>query len=1240
MFTFFRKIKFDFFFIALGLIAVLLCYTNYTPHTYLSGWDTIHPEFNMGQYFNRITSVWQEHQGLGAPPSQAHAAEIPRMAIYSILNAIFPQDFVRYSYIFLMMIMGPLGVYQFLLYLFKNGSQPSRTNHISAFLGGLFYLLNLGTLQHFIVVLEMFATNFGFLGFIFLYVTKYLDHHHKKNLIIFSLLIIFSSSMAHTATLWYVFYAGLVAYIFLYSHFKSPATQRTHLTSLKLTLLIFALNSYWILPNIYYSFNYGIDVINSQIHRLFSEEAYLHNKTFGNISDILIFRNFLFNWRVLDNANAQQDTLSYSTYLMSVWRDHIARPSTIALGYLFGLMSIIGSFFFLKTNKKLFFSFLPIVIGSVVFLLSNVFPFSALFDVLRDHSAFFKEALRFPFTKLSIYLIFASSLFFAFFHKALIEKIMQSFSESKHKFVEFAYLYLFTLLIILFSFPAFQGNFISKAVRVDIPSEYFALFNWSQIQSDNRMLMLPFDSLYGWSIYEWNYGDKKQLYQGAGFTWFGLKQPTLNREFDRWYPYNEQSYREFSYALYSQNAPLFEDLLNKYEVKYIVLDESVIRAGGEADQKKLYFPEIKTMMKKLSINPTHTFGKNLTVYEYKLSNTQPVSLIHSYQNSEPSYHWNYVDAAYEDNSTYITDQKEPMNEYYPARDILNDKQEINTDLVSINSKTYTIDLKQGKAVALQLPQLSDVESEVYADIYGFTENDQKIIQVHYLLPHEKNAAGFINNFVVSDETISLIAVNDSVIPLPNTFPTKKTYLGSAFMDTTADNHIKVYNSKTAQPLLLNIARIYPYLCNSAEKKQVYGGEATVHGFSLYGQNARICTEIRLSEVVSTAPQIGGALNVQFQYSLPSTLSGSVCYFDRTVGRCLSEKRLSPGDNRPFTMTVPYYADNLENSFLRVTIDNSGNQNLNTLTVLDVKGTVLPQSNDIPFSISIPSTITTDKLVGEIPQQTITVAAKDLSPQPVDCNFEHSGTIKKVAKDGFMEYQTVNGALCETVPFLNISQELGFILAITSQYQEGMPMRICMEDETSKTCVIEDELPKNKQVNTHYFIIPPYKNKGNYYLTLRNMSIGQVKTVNRIKSIQLIPFPYQFTQHIKQEISQPASHSTATITEMKRLTAYKYSISYQGTSNNDLLVLDKAYEKNWKAYETGNRLAALFPFLFGKELKQHVLVNNWQNGWIISNETSDDNHQITIIFLPQYLQFAGYGLFLIALIAIFKRKRTN
>src|SRR3989304_1014280 len=138
------------------LVALILAYLNYRPGTFLSGWDTLHPEFDLSLALKRaFWGVWQEHQGVGAVASQAHAAELPRLFIVWLLNLVLPLNLVRYSFFFLALGAGGLGAYFLAKYLLSVHSE--RFSREASFLAGVFYLLNLATLQQFYVPLEMFA---------------------------------------------------------------------------------------------------------------------------------------------------------------------------------------------------------------------------------------------------------------------------------------------------------------------------------------------------------------------------------------------------------------------------------------------------------------------------------------------------------------------------------------------------------------------------------------------------------------------------------------------------------------------------------------------------------------------------------------------------------------------------------------------------------------------------------------------------------------------------------------------------------------------------------------------------------------------------------------------------------------------------------------------------------------------------------------------------------------------------
>ena len=441
--------------VLLILITGILVWKNYVPGTILSGWDTLHPEFNLPLYLKRaFFGVWQEHQGVGAVASQAHIAEIPRLLIVFLLSAILPLSAVRYAFFFLCLGLGALGIYYFSRYLLAITKRYYLRS--SAFLAALFYVLNLTTLQHFYVPLEMFAIHFAALPWLFLLTVLYLRQGKKKFLIWFSLVTLFAAGMAHTATLFYVYLGALIVYIASLSLIKGKRVFKRGVVIVFLTLL---LNSFWLLPNLYFIANHSKEVSNSKIHRIFSDEAFLQGKSFGNIESLALSKNFLFNWR---EFNTEENTF---VDLMDEWKTHLNKPGVEIVGYILFGLAMSGLIISVFTGSGYSLSLLPLLAISIFFWINANPPFETLFNFLRDNIALFREGLRFSFTKFSIFMIFALATYFSFFAQFVLEKL------KKIKLSVVCFLLVFGSLI-YFSWPAFEGNLISPSMKVEIPNEY------------------------------------------------------------------------------------------------------------------------------------------------------------------------------------------------------------------------------------------------------------------------------------------------------------------------------------------------------------------------------------------------------------------------------------------------------------------------------------------------------------------------------------------------------------------------------------------------------------------------------------------------------------------------------------------------------------------------------------------------------------------------------------------------
>lgn len=647
------------------IITIFLSWQNYTPGTYLTGWDTLHPEFNFPLNFERlINGVWREEQGLGAVAGHSHMADLPRVLLLYLESFILPASLLRYSYFFISLLLGPLGVFYFLKVQILKGKL------LPATLGALFYLLNLGTLQHFYVPFEMFAALYSTLPWLFLFTLNFLKNPSKKNLILYSIFTIISSPMAYAATLWYAFFANLL--ILGATHVLLQKNKLTHLKRLiTLILCTLILNSYWLLPNLYHLKTSSIDVSNAKINQMFSQKAFLHDQKYANIKDALFLKSFLFDWQEYKNSNFAP--------LLETWQKHLSNPLVQSIGWIIAGVIIYGIVESLRSKTKATAPItlrllLPGLMFSLAFLLHSHEPIKSIFAALRENSSLFKEGLRFPWTKFSIFVMFYYSIFFAFGTYKLSNKIKISY-----KYI----LFTFSFLLFTFSFPSFQGYLIDPSRRVKIPQAYFETINWfSQKDPSARIATFPLTTFKGWEYYNWNF-------EGAGFMWFGIKQPLLMRDLDRWEPSNENFYWEASHALYSKNLELLEKVLEKYQVSYLLADSNNI---DPASSHALYLDELDELVSlSQKISFEKSFG-NMKIYKVNLepNSSKFISVKSNLPQVEPTYTWNNYDPAFEELGLYASTPVTRQPIYFPFRSLFTGKKPEQKEFTIEENEDYFI----------------------------------------------------------------------------------------------------------------------------------------------------------------------------------------------------------------------------------------------------------------------------------------------------------------------------------------------------------------------------------------------------------------------------------------------------------------------------------------------------------------------------------------------------------------------
>jgi len=608
----------------------------------------------------------------------------------------------------------------------------------------------------------MFPTQWAFLPWIIFFSLKYLKNNKRKYLILFSVFTILSTPQAYASQLWYGFFAVYLAFLFLYSFLfkeKKPA--------IKLLLFTLLLNAFWLIPNIFYIITSSDTPKDNRDNRLYSQEYLLKNRQNGDLASSTIVKGFYLDWSVLNF-----DKNSFEN-LMPQWNQQIKNPLIVSIGYLIFIISFIGLITSFYQKDKLFISLSPFFIIPFI-LLSNHFPvFRQFFDFLIQNSTI-KESFRFIFTKLSILFIFGIIIFFSYSLSLTFQKIKTL------KFIIISSILLIIALII-YAFPIFQGYLISPKVRVNIPNEYFQMWQFMKTQKNGRILSLPLNQSSGWQYYNWGY-------QGSGFLWFNLKQDLLDRDSDRWSDKNEQSYKEFFNSLYSQNPNNFSQTLNKYQIKYIIWDQSMISYSEKNLDQITFKKEIEDLLAQLEnqnlIKKINQFN-SISVYQTNNSSLgfQTQTIVNFIQ---PSYQWGCFDAANSQN--YITNNN-PNSIYFPFRDLLDKNQKIDPNKINIGQLSDTqwqINLKTNDQ-SFNIPTLNSTETIIPTGVYLIKNQDELTLKFEFPIP--KDLSTSLKTEFNLPQDISQIKINDLNFPINTALLSNQNYLGIVNIFINSDNFL-------------------------------------------------------------------------------------------------------------------------------------------------------------------------------------------------------------------------------------------------------------------------------------------------------------------------------------------------------------------------------------------------------------------------------------------------------------------
>lgn len=1195
--------------IFLSLVVAVLCFLNYDRGTFLTGWDNLHPEFDPALYLKRsFFSVWQEYQGTGLLGGMAYAADLPRVILIYLINltgAVATSD-IRYFTTFLPLFIGVTATYAILHKIFSHTKHTKKTIQISSFLGSLFYLLNLSTVQTFFVPFETFTWFYGFFPLTIYYLIHFFEKPKTSNFLRLALVSFLSGPAFYVETM-FVVTILCVTPLVIENISKDKKYFANIFQSVASILAITISNLFWLLPISFFVFTKSQVTTQNHINSISSIETYFRNLEFASLPNLFNLKGYLFKYLDL-GANNQYEPL------LSPWLNHLNSPFTKIISLIFVLLIILGIYYSFKTKIKHHLSFFGILFISSFFLLGGGL-------LLNNTIPLVGELFRSPFTKFSLTLSFSFSFFFAVGIIFLLD--LFSFLDTKLTYN----LTLFTTCLLLFIYlsPAFSGNFINKNMRVSIPDEYFELFSYLRDKpADNRVAIFPQYTFWGWNYYSWGY-------RGSGFTWYGIKQPTLDRAFDPWEKTSEKYYEDISTALYSQDHTKFNQTINKYDVAYLLLDMSLIAPDTKVNLGLNYLDRILATTDQYQLEKV--FGENLLLYKNKAHQDKNFISLNQEQT---------------DSLQVISQEPRPSQQWYERAGFLN----------------TNLNLTQNKAF-LNIPSISETENSLAYQIEYKKSDGALNLKLTPILPFF-----FLNNvqhdipFTSQIITIPIPSNLNKVIlsldknylsfDLPYETPTTTSYayLSQVHLPTNRQFTLSLYQGIPTEqyPIINSLINSNAEQCYLNKENRKIETITAPRSVTLLGTDVVACLSAPLPPVNPNQ-----LLGLSFTYYSPTLTTANVNITNDNLGTTNTsqpfEASKTPKRGQVFIEPSP---DNKKVNLLLEAEDTKSVQEITYKdvylssheTIQTVKISLpkikpltiaLNSSESSKLQISLPITNTSFDII-QTPQ------ANSLFPENRNCDRFNKGETVKINKQDTILYQSQNAIQCDYLNLRHLPHSLNYLIGFETKNEKGLPLITCLENHATRRCDVYERLKGNLKGQQYLTQTINNPNEPNgFTLHLLNQSFGNLIGQNTLKSITIHPTPLNFLTNITQSDNQETNTNSQEISFKSTHPAeFLYTLSISSPIENKQPIHLNLYQTRsdyWQAIVLPDEYQDLNPwqstvkiFLNYQSLKKLEPQNHdqWYNSWKLPpncTQKSSNCHQLAIIYLPQYLQFFGLVILL-------------
>jgi len=1161
--------------ILLTLILILVSLLSFKQGFFLLSNDNYSPELNPTLSVQRYieSPAWRSYRVLGFA-SESEQADVFRSGMFTVLDTFLPNWSIGQIFALISLFVGTLSM-AYLTTLFVRDFVSTKYSKYIFLISGVMYLTTLWTAWVFNFNMMPYITQFGFLPLLLLSIYLLMKAWSWGKVLLLCIASLLFSSSSVIATLFFV-NIFLITGAFIYWGYLFKRKIKEVLIGIG---LFFLLQLFWFLPFIQYTFSSTQNIIDSYTNRAITAN------TIDLESQMMTLPNSArFYTRLLGTI----DDPSTESYIFPMSEDFQAYDIYKVVGLFPLFLSIMGLIFCISKKK---WKLLPLwfVLFTLLFLLKNQNPpLGGIYIWLQENLNIFKQVFRWVSSKLGqpylILLVITALIGFLY----LVDFYASFFRKRERKLFVLIPVILMVAIPLFYSEYLFKGQLFTSRAVIDLPKEYYSLAKALKEDGDKRVFYAPPANNGYFREYEWGF-------VGSQFLGYIIPNPLMDMSLAIGSDVGESAMLELQNDFESANLTELNRDLEKYDVKYILIDRSLIkgRYGYELNWE---------LVDKYTKSWEKVWSENFLEL-YKLKEKEVVKYVESVgQNSELE-------------SGYFV-RKYSQEPLFSSLNI-----DLNDAVFSKNNLVKKIEYTGVNTILYSNYNKLDIEK----------------------LPTTIKKVG--TEIVSTLATPSIKGLNNSSYKRA-TLPSSKEYVyifgQDVFTQGQLEQGINLYNSWGSINQLSIVqksslrSKNYTEILSKSKPGDCSGGEYRImpnvvpqertSGFVIEGNSDLPClyTEIRLDKRLRYVGEI--LLNWE---SSNGTDIGYCLYSSNSQG-CLNEEK--------FLHTTDGYGD------ITIPIPKliNGGDNLSlVLYALNSKGekaSLIVRNIELKYSNEIKDLALGGKYIDKREKSlsinngeslTIKVPVFNNGPSYVYSFGEKESLLwqPNIAEDRSLPYlASFDEGMKQSVQnqYLNQYHQL-FKTDPTKRYLwywageniSNIPSSVCLTYVGDDKCWVDSTFFDDK-LGSEARIFSPISSKENSLdasfnsISFKNLSENILKDFI-VMEIPNMWFDFQFEPILPREFTESKMQN---ISESPNSTFYK--INTKEIKNRDRIIsIPQAKSDSWIAIGFTDFFVKLIPNT------SRVYLNGWQQGWDISG--MNNLNTVFVFYLPNLISYLGYGL---------------